>query len=95
MSHVHPLVQLLTLLIGWFDRARRSGAIRWVRIRHTLMDLCGVLLFHPAAALQMPYLAGDAPFSQDERTKRRGEVAAFVKNALAPDGRAISSADEP
>jgi AcrR family transcriptional regulator len=84
MAEDDPLVQLITMLIAWLDRARRCGVIRWVRIRHLLMDVFGVLVFHPAAAEQMAYLAGSEPFSAEERKKRRVVVAAFVRNALAP-----------
>jgi hypothetical protein len=44
----------------------------------------GVVVFHPAVAPQMQYLSGDAPFSPEETAKRREELAAFVRGALAP-----------
>lgn len=80
----HPFYRLLTLLVEWFVKARRTGAIRYVRIRHALFDVMGVLVFHPAAARQLPYLAGDDPFRDAERLKRRREVGEFIRRALAP-----------
>lgn len=80
----HPLFVLLRMLVAWFDRARRAGTIRWVRIRHTLFDMMGVVVFHPATAPQLKALAGEAPFTPDETNKRREELAAFVRGALSP-----------
>jgi AcrR family transcriptional regulator len=80
----HPFYVLMTTLVRWCDRARRAGVIRWVRIRHTLFDLMGAAVFHPAAAPQMAYLAGDDPFSEEETAKRHEEIAAFIRGALAP-----------
>jgi hypothetical protein len=80
----HPFYALMRTLVMWFDRARRAGVIRWVRIRHTLLDLMGVVVFHPATAPQLRYLTGEAPYSPEETEKRRKELAAFVRGALTP-----------
>ena len=80
----HPLTQLLTTLVTWFERARGAGVIRWVRIRHTLFDLMGLMVFHPATAATMTYIAGPTPFAPEEREKRKEEVAAFLRGALSP-----------
>ena len=81
----HPLGVLITTLVTWLDSARRCGVIRWVRIRHTLMDLIGMLVFHPAAAEKMTYLTGEEPLGGAEREKRKADVALFVRRALAPE----------
>ena len=80
----HALYRLLTRLVRWFQAARTASVIRRVRIRHALFDLMGVVVFHPAAAPQMRYLAGETPFFAEEREKRRGEVTRLVHAALAP-----------
>jgi AcrR family transcriptional regulator len=80
----HPFNQLMTTLVSWFARARTARVIRWVRIRHTLLNIMGMMVFHPATAPRLEYLTGPTPFSDDERAHRREEMAIFLRGALSP-----------
>lgn len=82
----HPLVRLFTIVWGWLDRARRSGAIRPVLVYQATRNLFGILLFEPT------YGFGESPPGAStndpvlHRRQRLTELEAFVRGALAPTG---------
>ncbi len=80
----NPIYRLFASVWGWLDRARRTGAIRPVRIAQTARILFGILLYDPAAEVgnQAPGATRRAP--DKIRLQRLDEVEAFVHAALAP-----------
>jgi AcrR family transcriptional regulator len=77
----NPLVQLLSTVWGWLDRARSAGAIRPVRISQATRNLMGMLLFEPVYGHAS---VSPQPDEQDRRRHRRIEIESFVRGALAP-----------
>ena len=66
-----------TILWSWLARAQASGAIRPVHVTQAARNLLGILLMDPVWTSRTPRGARD-----DER--RRSELVAFVRGALAP-----------
>ena len=81
----HPVFQLLVLIGSWLDRARNEGVIRPIRVRQTLLNVMGVVLFHPAVVHDIggTILAED-PWSPESLAARRRELRSFLRGALAP-----------
>ena len=77
----NPLVQLLSTVWGWLDRARSAGAIRPVRISQASRNLMGMLLFEPVYGHRS---VSPQPDEEDRRRHRRIEIESFVRGALAP-----------
>jgi AcrR family transcriptional regulator len=79
----HPVDRLLIGLTRWLDRARRAGAIRPVKVRHTLLNVMGIALFYPATAhaIGAEILAAD-PWSDEALRSRKRELRAFLRGAL-------------
>jgi len=69
-----------TVLWGWLARAQAAGAIRPVNVSHAARNVLGILLLEPAWSA-----SGTRGARDDER--RRAELVAFLRGALAPDGR--------
>jgi AcrR family transcriptional regulator len=70
---------------GWLARARRAGVVRWVPVRHTVMNLMGLTLFYPAVLHGVPRELLDAdPGSAENLDARKRELRALVRGALAP-----------
>ena len=76
------------VLIGvgvWLARARAAGVIRYVPVRHTVLNLMGLVLFYPAVAHHIPaaVLRAD-PLSAEMLDSRKRELREFLRGALAP-----------
>ena len=79
--------EVLTLVGQWLARARAAGVIRHVPVRHTVLNLMGLVLFYPAVVHHIPVavlrrrsaLAGDAGLAQARaaRVPARGAGAAL------------------
>jgi AcrR family transcriptional regulator len=71
---------------SWLARARRAGVIRWVPVRHTVMNLMGLSLFYPAVLHHIPRRLLDSdPGSPENLERRKSELRAFLRGALAVD----------
>jgi AcrR family transcriptional regulator len=71
---------------SWLARARRAGVIRYVPVRHTVMNLMGLSLFYPAVLHHIPrHLLDSDPGSPENLEGRKREVRAFLRGALAPE----------
>jgi AcrR family transcriptional regulator len=66
-----------TVLWSWLARAQAAGVIRQVSVGHAARNLLGLLLLEPA------WPATARPSARDE-TRRRAELVAFARGALAP-----------
>jgi AcrR family transcriptional regulator len=66
-----------TILLSWLARAQASAAIRPVNVTQAARNLLGILLVDPVWSSRTPRGPRD-----DER--RRSELVAFVRGALAP-----------
>ena len=66
-------------------RARAAGVIRYVPVRHTLLNLMGLVLFYPAVAHHIPpaVLRAD-PLAPEMLESRKRELREFLRGALAP-----------
>jgi AcrR family transcriptional regulator len=71
------VVRFTTLLWGWLARAQAAGVIRPVHVSQAARNVLGVLLLEPA------WTAGKRPQDRSDE-RRRAELAAFVRGALAP-----------
>lgn len=81
----HPVDRLLIGMTRWLDRARQAGAIRRVKVRHTLLNIMGIVLFYPATAhgIGAEILSAD-PWSPDALKTRKRELRTFLRGALEP-----------
>lgn len=77
--------RVLWLVGEWLARARAAGAIRRVPVRHTVLNLMGLVLFYPAVLSHIPagVLQAD-PRSPRTLEARKRELRAFLHGALAP-----------
>lgn len=80
-----PVAELFTILGRALQRARDAGAIRRVGVRHTILNLMGLLLFYPALAdstqADFPF---DDPRSPRVLAGRKRELAETLRRSLAP-----------
>jgi len=82
--------RVLASVGSWLARARRAGVIRWVPVRHTVMNLMGLTLFYPAVLHGVPRELLDAdPGSAQSLAGRKRELRAFVRGALAPSDESV------
>ena len=75
----HPLVRGFSIVWGWLDRARRTGAIRPVRVFPATRILIGILIFEPSY---------ETPERAEHVAARKEEIAHFIRSALRPEVRA-------
>ena len=77
--------RVLVLVGAWLIRARAAGVIRRVPVRHTVINLMGLVLFYPAVAHHIPAAVLQAdPLSAGMLDSRKRELREFLKGALAP-----------
>jgi AcrR family transcriptional regulator len=81
-----PIGQLLASIGQWLARARNAGVIRHVPVRHTVLNLMGLVLFYPGVAHHIPHeLLGADPRSVEMVDSRKRELRALIGAALAPE----------
>lgn len=80
----HPLPAMLFLMGRWLDRARNTGVIRPIKVRQTLLNLMGVVLFYPAVAQEFGGILGEDPWSERATRDRKRELRSFLLGALRP-----------
>jgi len=80
-------VDRVLLLVGqWLARARAAGVIRRVPVRHTVLNLMGLVLFYPGVVHHIPVAALRAdPRSHEMLASRKRELRELLRRALAPD----------
>ncbi len=79
-------IDRVLIVVGvWLARARAAGVIRYVPVRHTVLNLMGLVLFYPAVAHHIPaaVLRAD-PLSAEMLDSRKRELREFLRGALAP-----------
>ena len=79
-------IDRVLIVVGvWLTRARAAGVIRYVPVRHTVLNLMGLVLFYPAVAHHIPasVLRAD-PLSAEMLESRKRELREFLRGALAP-----------
>jgi AcrR family transcriptional regulator len=80
-----PIDRVLALVGDWLARARTAGAIRRLPVRLTVLNLMGLVLFHPAVVHHAPPGAlGADPLSPATIASRKRELRVFLRGALAP-----------
>ena len=85
LSDADPTDRVLILVGAWLARARAAGVIRHAPVRHTVINLMGLVLFYPAVAHHIPPAVLQAdPLSVEMLESRKRELRAFLKGALAP-----------
>ena len=89
-GEVDGIGRVLTSVGSWLARARRAGVIRWVPVRHTVMNLMGLTLFYPAVLHGVPRELLDAdPGSAENLDARKRELRSLVRGALAVQDESI------
>ena len=81
----HPMVRLYSIIWQWLERAKRTGAIRSVSLRQTILNLIGIVLFYPAVAPMHQIIVGPEPFSTRARWIRKKELRYAVRGMLAAE----------
>ena len=80
-----PIDRVLWLVGEWLARARAAGVIRHVPVRHTVLNLMGLVLFYPAVVHHIPPAALRAdPRSPEMLASRKRELRELLRGALAP-----------
>ncbi|MCL4683675.1 TetR/AcrR family transcriptional regulator [Myxococcota bacterium] len=85
IGQVDAIDRLLWGVGAWLARARAAGVIRHVPVRHTVLNLMGLVLFYPAVLHHIPpdRLAAD-PRAPELLASRKRELRGFLEAALAP-----------
>jgi AcrR family transcriptional regulator len=79
------ILRVLTLVGTWLARARAAGVIRAVPVRHTILNLMGLVLLYPAVVHgTAPTILGRDPRSEPAIAARKRELREFLRGALAP-----------
>jgi AcrR family transcriptional regulator len=80
------IVRVLALVGQWLARAREAGVIRAVPVRHTILNLMGLVLLYPAVVHgTAPEVLGRNPGSEQAIDARKRELREFLRGALAPE----------
>lgn len=81
----HAVIRLLVVIGTWLDRARNDGVIRPIRVRQTLLNVMGVVLFHPAVVHDIGRtILDEDPWSPEGLAARKRELRSFLRGALSP-----------
>jgi AcrR family transcriptional regulator len=84
-GQVDAIDRVLALVGAWLARARAAGVIRHVPVRHTVLNLMGLVLFYPAVFHHIPVERLRAhPQTPEVLESRKRELRAFLQGALAP-----------
>jgi TetR/AcrR family transcriptional regulator len=81
----HGVYELLARLGEWLARARSAGVIRPLPVRHTILNLMGLVLLYPAVVHgATPELLGRDPTSPELLASRKRELRTLLRRALEP-----------
>jgi AcrR family transcriptional regulator len=81
----HPVVRFHATLWQWLERAKKTGTIRAVNVRQTILNMIGLVLFYPAVAPTDQQVAGPEPFSPKARATRKRELRFALRGMLCSD----------
>jgi TetR/AcrR family transcriptional regulator len=85
-GEVHAIDRVLLLVGDWLARARAAGVVRPLPVRHTVLNLMGLVLFHPAVVHHLPIDGmGADPRSPERIASRKRELRRFLRGALGPE----------
>jgi hypothetical protein len=76
--------RVLWLVGDWLARARAAGVIRPAPVRHTVLNLMGLVLFFPGVLHHIPGELLPDKASPEVLAARKRELRAFLHGALAP-----------
>lgn len=80
-----PIGQLLASIGRWLARARRAGVIRHIPVRHTVLNLMGLVLFYPGVAHHIPHeLFAADPRGPEMVDTRKRELRILLARAFEP-----------
>jgi AcrR family transcriptional regulator len=80
-----PIDRVLALVGQWLARARAAGVIRHVPVRHTVLNLMGLVLFYPGVSHHIPpELFGGDPRSAGMLDSRKRELRELLRRAFEP-----------
>jgi AcrR family transcriptional regulator len=79
------ITRVLALVGIWLVRARDAGVIRAIPVRHTILNLMGLVLLYPAVVHGTAREILRDPRSADAIAARKRELRAFLGGALAPE----------
>lgn len=77
--------RVLWLVGDWLARARAAGVIRAAPVRHTVLNLMGLVLFFPGVLHHIPGELLPDKASPAVLEARKRELRAFLHGALAPN----------
>lgn len=81
-----PIARLLVSVGQWLARARGEGVVRPLSVRHTVLNLMGLVLFHPGVAHHIPEeLLGADPRSPEMVASRKRELRTLLRRAFEAD----------
>jgi AcrR family transcriptional regulator len=78
-----PIARVLVAVGQWLARARAAGVIRHLPVRHTVLNLMGLVLFYPGVAHHIPEeLLGADPRSPEMLASRKRELRTLLRRAF-------------
>ena len=84
-GEIDPVDRVLMLVGQWLARARAAGVIRHVPVRHTVLNLMGLVLFYPGVLHHIPAaVLLDDPRSPAMLAARKRELRELLRRALEP-----------
>ena len=85
-GEMDPVDRVLIGVGQWLARARAAGVIRYVPVRHTVLNLMGLVLFYPGVIDGIPRaVLRDDPGSPAMLAARKRELRELLRRALEPD----------
>jgi AcrR family transcriptional regulator len=79
------IYRVLALVGEWLARARAARVIRTVPVRHTILNLMGLVLLYPAVVHgTTPEILGRDPRTAAAIAARKRELREFLRAALSP-----------
>jgi AcrR family transcriptional regulator len=78
-----PIERVLVTTGQWLARARAAGVIRAAPVRHTVLNLMGLVLFYPGVAHHIPgELLGADPAAPEMLASRKRELRELLRRAF-------------
>ena len=86
-GQVDSIHRVLGMIGSWLARARAAGVIRHVPVRHTVLNMMGLVLFYPAVVRNRDarLLGGDDPLAPEFLAARKRELRELLRRALDPE----------
>jgi AcrR family transcriptional regulator len=85
-GEMDPVDRVLIGVGQWLARARAAGVIRHVPVRHTVLNLMGLVLFYPGVVHHIPAaVLREDPRSPAMLAARKRELRELLRRALEPE----------